>query len=58
MPSGDEPVGVVRTRLSTAVRTSGRKVIIRRAGNELLFWLSGEDDAAAGVDEMRAAAAS
>ena len=57
VPEEGEPVGLVRTRLSTAVRTSGRKVIIRRAGNELLFWLNGEDDAATGV-EMRAAAAS
>lgn len=57
VPNEGEPVGLVRTRLSTAVRTSGRKVIIRRAGNELLFWLNGEDDAATGK-EMRAAAAS
>ncbi len=57
VPSDGEPVGLVRARLSTAVRASERKVIIRRAGNELLFWLNGEGDAASGI-EMRAAAAS
>ena len=47
IPSADETVGQVRTRLSTAIRASGKKVIIRRAADELLFWLDepGEDAA-------------
>ena len=38
VPSDGEDVRMVRYRLSAAARRMGKKVIIRRAGNEILFW--------------------
>jgi len=38
VPSQGEDLRTVRLRLSAAARRMNKKVIIRRAGEELLFW--------------------
>ena len=39
-PSDGEDVRIVRMRLGAAARRMNKKVIIRRAGDEVLFWVS------------------
>ena len=39
-PSDGEDVRTVRMRLGAAARRMNKKVIIRRAGDEVLFWVS------------------
>lgn len=38
-PSADESVKMVRMRLSAAARYLNKKVIIRYAGDDVLFWV-------------------
>ena len=39
-PSDGEDVRTVRTRLGAAARRMNKKVIIRRTGDEVLFWVA------------------
>ena len=38
VPSDGEGIRIVRLRLSAAARRLNRKIVIRRTGDELVFW--------------------
>ncbi len=38
-PSPGETVATVRRRLGTAVKVSGKNVVIKRTGDEIYFWI-------------------
>ena len=40
-PSEGESVVMVRRRVGSATRTSGKDVVIRRVGDEMYFWVGG-----------------
>ena len=41
-PGEGETVGMVRRRLGSAARSSGKEVVIKRVGDEVYFWLEGK----------------
>ena len=41
-PAQGERVGAVRRRLGVAARAAGKELVIRRAGDEVYFWLAKE----------------
>ena len=41
-PGEGESVGMIRRRVGAAARASGKDVVIKRAGDEVYFWLKGK----------------
>ncbi len=39
--SGSESLAAVRRRLGTAARSANKDLVVRRVGDEVLFWLRG-----------------